>query len=55
MRDGIKFHNGEPVTPEDVKYSYENYRGALAGQFKSKTEAVDIVDKRTVRFRFKSG
>jgi peptide/nickel transport system substrate-binding protein len=53
LRDGIKFHNGEPVTPEDVKFSYENYRGALASVFKSKTEAVDIVDKRTVRFRFK--
>ena len=31
LRPGIKFHNGEPVTPEDVKFSYENYRGALAG------------------------
>jgi peptide/nickel transport system substrate-binding protein len=53
LRDGIKFHNGEPVTPEDVKFSYEGYRGALASSFKAKTEAVDIVDKRTVRFRFK--
>ncbi len=53
LRDGIKFHNGEPVTPEDVKFSYESYRGALASAFKAKTEAVDIVDRRTVRFRFK--
>ena len=53
LRDGIKFHNGEPVTPDDVKFSYENYRGALASAFKAKTEAVDIVDRRTVRFRFK--
>ena len=53
LRDGITFHNGEPVTPEDVKFSYESYRGALASSFKAKTEAVDIVDKRTVRFRFK--
>jgi peptide/nickel transport system substrate-binding protein len=53
LRDGIQFHNGEPVTPEDVKFSYENYRGALTSIFKAKTEAVDIVDKRTVRFRFK--
>jgi peptide/nickel transport system substrate-binding protein len=53
LRDGIKFHNGEPVTPEDVKFSYENYRGALASVFKAKTEAVDVVDKRTVRFQFK--
>jgi peptide/nickel transport system substrate-binding protein len=53
LREGITFHNGEPVTPEDVKFSYESYRGALASSFKAKTEAVDIVDKRTVRFRFK--
>ena len=53
LREGIKFHNGEPVTPEDVRFSYENYRGALASAFKAKTEAVDIVDRRTVRFRFK--
>src|SRR5438093_12464664 len=53
LRKGIKFHNGEPVTPEDVKFSYESYRGALASAFKAKTEAVEIVDRRTVRFRFK--
>jgi peptide/nickel transport system substrate-binding protein len=53
LRDGIQFHNGEPVTPEDVKFSYESYRGALASTFKAKTEAVDILDKRTIRFRFK--
>ena len=27
LRPGIKFHNGEPVTVEDVKFSFENYRG----------------------------
>jgi len=53
LREGIKFHDGEPVTPEDVRFSYESYRGALASAFKAKTEAVDIVDRRTVRFRFK--
>src|SRR5947207_8325893 len=26
LREGIKFHNSEPVTPEDVKFSYESYR-----------------------------
>jgi ABC-type transport system substrate-binding protein len=28
LRRGIKFHDGTPVTPADVKWSYEHYRGA---------------------------
>ena len=28
LRDGAKFHNGEPVTSTDVKFSFERYRGA---------------------------
>src|SRR6266852_6076066 len=53
LRKGLKFHNGEPVTPQDVKWSYENYRGAKADVFKRRTERVEIVDDRTVRFLFK--
>jgi len=53
LREGTKFHNGEPVTPEDVKFSYENYRGALSAQLKAMTESVEIVDRRTIRFKFK--
>src|SRR5262245_31609447 len=53
LRKGIKFQNGEPVTPQDVKFSYENYRGAKADVFKKKTERVEIVDDRTIRFVFK--
>src|SRR5262250_3724787 len=53
LRKGIKFHNGEPVTPQDVKWSYENYRGAKADVFKKKTDRIEIVDDRTVRFVFK--
>ena len=53
LRKGPKFHNGDPVTPQDVKFSYENYRGSKADVFKKKTERVEIVDDRTVRFVFK--
>src|SRR5580765_2791653 len=44
LRKGTKFHNGDPVTTQDVKFSYENYRGAKADVFKQKTERVEIVD-----------
>jgi len=53
LRPGIKFHNGEPVTVEDVKFSFENYRGAKADVLKTKTERIEMIDARTVRFHFK--
>src|SRR6266699_5966599 len=53
LRKGTKFHNGDPVTTQDVKFSYETYRGSKADVFKKKTERVEIVDDRTVRFVFK--
>ena len=30
LRRGLKFHNGDPVTAEDVKFSFERYKGAGA-------------------------
>lgn len=53
LRPGTTFHNGAPVTVEDVKFSFEHYRGARADLLKTKTERVEIVDARTVRFHFK--
>src|SRR6266849_4503457 len=53
LRPGLKFHDGEPVTPDDVKWSYEHYRGAWAKVLHDKTEGVEIVDERTLRFVFK--
>ena len=30
LRPGARFHNGDPVTADDVKFSFERYRGAAA-------------------------
>jgi peptide/nickel transport system substrate-binding protein len=53
LRHGATFHNGDPVTAEDVKFSFERYRGAAAKLFKEKVAAVEVVDPHRVRFRFK--
>ncbi len=53
LRPGIKFHDGSPVTPEDVKFTFEKYRGASATVLHEKTEKVETPDGRTVRFHFK--
>jgi peptide/nickel transport system substrate-binding protein len=53
LRPGIKFHDGTPVTPADVKWSFEHYRGAWGDVLKAKTDAVEIGGADTVRFHFK--
>src|SRR5262249_46560293 len=53
LRKGATFHNGEPVTAEDVKFSFERYRGAAAGSLKKRVSGVDVIDQRHVRFRLK--
>lgn len=53
LRDNVKFHNGNTVTGEDVKYSLERAAGLLDGTPLISTlqtiQSVDILDDKTVQ------
>src|SRR6267142_4776283 len=53
LRRGARFHNGDPVTAEDVKFSLERYRGASAKPLKDSVAAVETPDPGRVRIRLK--
>ncbi len=47
LRKNAKFHNGDPVTADDVKFSFERYKGAAAKLLKDRVRDVEIVDAGT--------
>jgi peptide/nickel transport system substrate-binding protein len=53
IRANARFHNGEPVTAEDAKFSFERYKGAGATELQGRVRQVEVVDGRTVRFHLK--
>jgi peptide/nickel transport system substrate-binding protein len=53
LRANAKFHNGEPVTSEDVKFSFERYRGGAAKVLKDAVKEIQTPAPNRVRFVFK--
>ena len=57
LRPGVKFHNGDELTAEDVKFSFDRLRakdsGYSYGAQVETIDSVDVVDKLTVRFKLK--
>ncbi|MFC1877763.1 ABC transporter substrate-binding protein [Thermodesulfobacteriota bacterium] len=59
LQEGIKFHNGEPFTAEDVKFSIERYlrkdmMWVHAGELERNLDRVEILDDYHVRIHFKN-
>jgi peptide/nickel transport system substrate-binding protein len=57
LRRGVKYHNGEEMTAEDIKwavdYSKDPQHGASAKPHLDGVESVRVIDKYTVRFALK--
>src|SRR5262249_36911894 len=48
LREGLTFHNGDPFTAEDVKFSF--YRAKGSKMLHDKVRAVEVVGPERVRF-----
>src|SRR5262249_21507015 len=48
LRKGVRFHTGDPVTAEDVKFSFERYRGIFNRTLKEHVAGVETPDERRV-------
>src|SRR5437867_9571429 len=53
LRKGAKFHNGEPVTATDVKFSFERYKGSGAKILKERVREIQAVDPGRVRLHLR--
>jgi peptide/nickel transport system substrate-binding protein len=53
IRKNARFHNGDPVTAEDVKFSFDRYSGGGAKLLKDKVKDIQVVATNRVRFVLK--
>jgi peptide/nickel transport system substrate-binding protein len=53
IRKNARFHNGDPVTAEDVKFTFERYKGSAAKLLKEKVREIQILAPNRVRFVLK--
>ena len=53
LRKGARFHNGDPVTSDDVKFTLERYHGTAMKLLKDRVAAVETPDPLRVRIRLK--
>ncbi len=57
LRDGMTWHDGEPVTVEDVKFTFDYYIDQEFGYFSGflgPLASTEVVDERTIRFNLET-
>ena len=57
LRDDVRWHDGQPVTAEDVKFTFDMAKqpeaGSLVGAaYLGSVESAEVIDPRTIRFSF---
>jgi len=53
IRKNARFHTGDPVTAEDVKFTFERYKGSGAKLLKDKVKEIQVLAPNRVRFVLK--
>jgi len=53
LRKGVKFHNGDTMTAEDVLFSFQRYKSAHAKFIQDKIEKMEVLNPSLFRIRFK--
>ncbi len=53
LREDVKFHNGDTVTADDVKFSFQRYRGTNHDVIAARVAAIETPDPRHVNFKLK--
>jgi peptide/nickel transport system substrate-binding protein len=51
LRKGMRFHNGDPLSAEDVKFSLERYRGGAASTLQERVAGVGTGRGRALSLR----
>lgn len=59
LREGAHWHDGTPVTADDVRHGWEHDRAAPQGSdarvLAERVHAIDVIDDRTVRVSYRAG
>jgi peptide/nickel transport system substrate-binding protein len=53
LRQGVTFHNGDPLTAADVVFSFQRYKGAGKTVYQEKVAAVEALNAHRVRFQLR--